>query len=144
MGHVPGAHRPNAPVLERVREQDLVVATGLAIEDDAGRAAGPVDRAIPVHGDVGGLGLDAAGICRSAPFERQLQLAVDTDLPVVIHTREADDDTRDILANFSGQLARGGVILVLRPGRFWPSAPRGPGWHRQWRSSGTRRSCTPA
>jgi TatD DNase family protein len=43
-------------------------------------------------------------------FERQLQLAVDTDLPVVIHTREAEEDTMSILRNFSSSLKRKGVI----------------------------------
>ena len=45
-----------------------------------------------------------------AAFEQQLQLAAELDLPVVIHTREADQDTRAILANFSTTLARRGVI----------------------------------
>lgn len=43
-------------------------------------------------------------------FEQQLQWAADAGLPLVIHTRDADDDTRAILANFSGRLPRGGVI----------------------------------
>jgi len=43
-------------------------------------------------------------------FEQQLQTAIELDLPVVIHTREADDDTRDILKNCSTSLARKGVI----------------------------------
>lgn len=43
-------------------------------------------------------------------FERQLQIAVDSQLPVVIHTREADEDTISILKNFSGTLKHKGVI----------------------------------
>lgn len=43
-------------------------------------------------------------------FETQLQWAVDHQLPVVIHTRDADEDTQAILKNFSGRLIRGGVI----------------------------------
>lgn len=43
-------------------------------------------------------------------FERQLQIAVETDLPVVIHTREADLDTMSILKNFTSSLKRKGVI----------------------------------
>jgi TatD DNase family protein len=64
---------------------------------------------------VGEIGLDYhydhadRGVQRSV-FEQQLQIAVDTDKPIVVHTREADDDTRDILNNFSSQLARKGVI----------------------------------
>lgn len=43
-------------------------------------------------------------------FEKQLQLACDHDLPVVIHTREADEDTKAILRNFSTTLKRKGVV----------------------------------
>ena len=43
-------------------------------------------------------------------FERQLQIAVDQDLPVVIHTRDADEDTKAILKNFSSTLKRKGVV----------------------------------
>lgn len=43
-------------------------------------------------------------------FEQQLQTAVELNLPVVIHTRDADDDTRDILRNYSATLACKGVI----------------------------------
>lgn len=49
-------------------------------------------------------------------FERQLQLAVDLDMPVVIHTREADQDTRDILKNFEQSLTRKGVIHSFTSG----------------------------
>lgn len=64
---------------------------------------------------IGEIGLDyhydhAPRAEQHAAFESQLQLACDLALPVVIHTREADDDTRAILANFSGKLSRGGVI----------------------------------
>jgi TatD DNase family protein len=43
-------------------------------------------------------------------FELQLQIASDHDLPVIIHTREADDDTIAILKNFSSHLKKRGVI----------------------------------
>lgn len=49
-------------------------------------------------------------------FETQLQWAADQDLPVVIHTRDADGDTRSILQNFSGKLKRGGVIHSFTSG----------------------------
>jgi TatD DNase family protein len=45
-----------------------------------------------------------------AVFEQHLQWSADSGLPLVIHTRDADDDTRALLANFSGRLPRGGVI----------------------------------
>lgn len=43
-------------------------------------------------------------------FEKQLQIACDLDLPVIIHTREADEDTKAILKNFSSTLKRKGVL----------------------------------
>jgi len=43
-------------------------------------------------------------------FEKQLKLASEADLPVVIHTREADDDTIEILRKYSLALKKKGVI----------------------------------
>ncbi len=70
---------------------------------------------------VGEIGLDyfydhADRAVQRHVFEQQLQIAADMQLPVVIHTREADDDTRAILANFSGQLSRKGVIHSFTSG----------------------------
>ncbi|MEQ9462199.1 MAG: TatD family hydrolase [Haliea sp.] len=64
---------------------------------------------------VGEIGLDyfydhADRAVQRRVFAEQLALAVELDLPVVIHTREADDDTRAILAEFAPNLARKGVI----------------------------------
>jgi TatD DNase family protein len=64
---------------------------------------------------VGEMGLDyhydhADRAVQRSAFERQLQIAAELDLPVVIHTREADADTRDILRNYSATLSRKGVI----------------------------------
>jgi TatD DNase family protein len=64
---------------------------------------------------VGEIGLDyyydhADRAVQRSVFEQQLQTAVELDLPVVIHTRDADDDTRDILRNFTDSLSRKGVI----------------------------------
>jgi TatD DNase family protein len=64
---------------------------------------------------IGEIGLDyyydhADRAVQRSVFEQQLQTAIELDLPVVIHTREADDDTRDILRNFSASLGRKGVI----------------------------------
>lgn len=64
---------------------------------------------------IGEIGLDyhydhADRAVQRAAFERQLQLAAELDMPVVIHTREADEDTRDILRSFSSQLRRKGVL----------------------------------
>tara|TARA_B110001454_G_scaffold70948_1_gene69054 strand:- start:4655 stop:5470 length:816 start_codon:yes stop_codon:yes gene_type:complete len=49
-------------------------------------------------------------------FESQLQIAVDYQLPVVIHTREADDDTQAILANFAPLMKNKGVIHSFTSG----------------------------
>lgn len=43
-------------------------------------------------------------------FEEQLQIACDVDLPVIIHSRESDRDTIDVLKNFSSQLKHRGVF----------------------------------
>ena len=64
---------------------------------------------------VGEIGLDyhydhADRETQRRVFEEQLALAAELDMPVVIHTREADDDTRDILRNHSQYLSRKGVI----------------------------------
>lgn len=70
---------------------------------------------------VGEIGLDYyydhadRGVQREV-FEQQLQIAVDTGLPVVIHTRDADQDTQAILANFSTRLPRKGVIHSFTSG----------------------------
>ncbi|NND68652.1 MAG: TatD family hydrolase [Halioglobus sp.] len=64
---------------------------------------------------IGEIGLDyyydhADRAVQKEVFDRQLALATELDLPVVIHSRDADDDTRAILANHSGTLSRRGVI----------------------------------
>jgi TatD DNase family protein len=64
---------------------------------------------------IGEIGLDyyydhADRAVQRRVFERQLQVAADLDMPVVIHTREADNDTRDILRNFGPKLRRKGVL----------------------------------
>ena len=64
---------------------------------------------------VGEIGLDyyydhADRAVQRQVFEQQLQIAIDCDMPIVVHTREAEEDTRAILGNFVGQLKRKGVI----------------------------------
>lgn len=49
-------------------------------------------------------------------FTDQLQIAIEQQLPVVIHTREADDDTRAILKEYAPQMARKGVIHSFTSG----------------------------
>jgi TatD DNase family protein len=50
-------------------------------------------------------------------FEQQLDLAIKVDLPVIIHTREADRDTIDIMKNFSQLLAKKGVFHCYSAGQ---------------------------
>jgi len=64
---------------------------------------------------IGEIGLDyyydhADRNAQLEAFDAQLDLAARLNLPVVIHTREADDDTRSVLTNHSGSLSRKGVI----------------------------------
>jgi TatD DNase family protein len=50
-------------------------------------------------------------------FARQLRLAKETGLPVVIHSREADDETTAILRTEYAGAARGGVMHCFGGGR---------------------------
>lgn len=70
---------------------------------------------------VGEIGLDyyyehAPKKVQREVFERQLQIAVDADKPVVIHSRDADEDMQAILANFSSTLQKRGVIHSFTAG----------------------------
>jgi TatD DNase family protein len=61
---------------------------------------------------VGEIGLDyhydfAPRAAQLAVFRRQLRLALDLDLPVVIHTREAEEETLAVLAEEGRGLLRG-------------------------------------
>lgn len=64
---------------------------------------------------VGEIGLDyyyehADPKTQIAAFEGQLAIAADSDKPVVIHTREAEDDTKSVLSTVSSSLMKKGVI----------------------------------
>ncbi len=70
---------------------------------------------------VGEIGLDyyydhADRAVQRRVFERQLQIAVDHEKPIVVHSREADEDTAAILANFADKLNRKGVIHSFTSG----------------------------
>lgn len=70
---------------------------------------------------VGEIGLDyfydnADRSVQREVFRRQLQIACDTDRPVVIHSRDADDDTIAILGEFENTLKRRGVIHSFTSG----------------------------
>jgi TatD DNase family protein len=92
-----------------IHPHDAKDATEIEFKKIAERASHPKMVA------VGEIGLDyhynnSPQAIQREQFEKQLQIAVDQDLPVVIHTREADEDTRHILKNFSSALKRKGVL----------------------------------
>lgn len=50
-------------------------------------------------------------------FEEQLQIGIDHDLPIVIHTRDADDDTLAILKNFEGHFKKPAILHSYTSGK---------------------------
>jgi TatD DNase family protein len=80
--------------------------------------AGSKDRHVVAIGEIG---LDyyydhADRAVQRDAFARQLEIAAELDLPVVIHTRDADGDTQAILAEHLPQLRRRGVIHSFSSG----------------------------
>jgi len=49
-------------------------------------------------------------------FEEQIQIAIDHNLPVVIHSRDADEDTIRVLKKYSPRMKRKGVIHSFTSG----------------------------
>ncbi|WP_411277933.1 TatD family hydrolase [Gaiella sp.] len=113
-------------------EEGVVAALGIdphrAGEADAKRIPELIDLLEhPAAVAVGEIGLDyfhdrAPRDVQRALFERQLEVASEVGLPVVIHTRDADDDTAAALASFAGP-----VILhcFSAPGLLETAAERG-------------------
>ncbi len=100
---------PEVYFTQGIHPHDAKAATQIEFEKISARATHPKMVA------VGEIGLDyhynnSPPEVQRVQFERQLQLAVDHDLPVVIHTRDAEEDTQAILRNFSRTLLRKGVI----------------------------------
>lgn len=60
-------------------------------------------------------------------FKRQLEIAADRSLPVIIHTREAEDDTIEILSEFSSSF--GGVMHCFTGSRKLAQAALDLGFH---------------
>lgn len=78
---------------------------------------GPADKLVAV----GEIGLDyfydnTDREVQKRVFAQQLQVAVDTGRPVVIHSRDADEDTISILRDFEATLTRRGVIHSFTSG----------------------------
>ncbi len=70
---------------------------------------------------IGEIGLDyyydnAPREIQKNVFKRQLQIAIDKDLPVQIHTRDAEQDTVDILKSFDGKVR--GIIHCFTGSQF--------------------------
>lgn len=71
---------------------------------------------------IGEIGLDyyydhSDRVVQRQVFESQLQIAIDLNMPVVIHTRDADEDTQAILKNFVGLMKQRGVIHSFTSGK---------------------------
>jgi len=62
-------------------------------------------------------------------FRRQLQIACDNDRPVVIHSRDADEDTIAILKEFELSLKRRGVIHSFTSGPGLARYALDQGWN---------------
>ncbi|MBZ2169313.1 TatD family hydrolase [Marinobacter sp. F4216] len=82
---------------------------------------------------VGEIGLDyfydnADRGVQKEVFRRQLQIACDHDQPVVIHSRDADDDTIAILGEFEDTLKRRGVIHSFTSGPELAQYALDQGW----------------
>jgi len=93
-------------------EQGVFAALGIDPHQAGGPEGARVDELIellehPRAVAVGETGLDYFHDLAPRPvqrelFERQLEIASEAGLPVVIHTRDADTDTADVLAGFPG------------------------------------------
>jgi len=70
---------------------------------------------------IGEIGLDyyrdsaPQGLQKQA-FARQLELAAELELPVIVHNREASEDVLSLLSNWRAGLARAASPLAERPG----------------------------
>lgn len=114
-------------VMKLTREHDMIFGTQGVHPHDAEKFTS--DTEAQIRGQaldkrilaIGEIGLDyfydnADRSVQRSVFENQLQIASDLDLPVVIHSREADEDTMAILANFESSLRKRGVIHSFTSG----------------------------
>jgi TatD DNase family protein len=81
-------------------------------EDQVASLVKTIADAVPRTVAIGEIGLDyhydfAPRDVQRSVFRRQIQLARVLDLPIIIHTREAEDDTIAILKEESGGMVRG-------------------------------------
>jgi len=106
---------------------------------DAESYSDDVEQEIRAHGNdgkivaIGEIGLDyfydnADREVQRQVFRRQLQIASDLSQPVVIHSREADEDTINILGEFESSLKRRGVIHSFTSGPGLAQYALDQGW----------------
>jgi TatD DNase family protein len=62
-------------------------------------------------------------------FEDQLQLAIDFNLPVVIHSRDADEDTINVLKKYTSRMKKKGVIHSFTSGLILAQFAIDEGFH---------------
>ncbi|SFR80964.1 TatD DNase family protein [Marinobacter daqiaonensis] len=116
-----------ATVRELSQQKPWLYGTQGIHPHDAESYTDPCEDEIRSHGGddkivaIGEIGLDyfydnADRTVQREVFRRQLQVAADLDRPVVIHSREADEDTIEILSEFEGSLKRRGVIHSFTSG----------------------------
>jgi len=125
-----GVDPDNLDVAQRISdEHDLIYFSQGIHPHDAKNASGVEFQKIISRSSlkkmvaVGEIGLDyhydnSPRDIQRKVFETQLQIASDHNLPVIIHTREADEDTMDILKNFTGVLKKRGVVHSFTSGKI--------------------------
>ena len=114
--------------------KELYITDGLSVSkselpaDDIKRRLDDLEKQVSAHREggklvaVGEIGLDNhfeyGGVqAQKELFDSQLEIAKQFDLPVVIHTREADPDTYSMLS--SAKLGRGGIIHCFSSDWEW-------------------------
>ncbi len=114
-------------VMNITRENEMIWGTQGIHPHDADHYNDDVDQQIRENAldnkivAIGEIGLDyyydhSDRAKQREAFERQLQIAIDLSMPIVVHTREADEDMQAILQNFVGQMPKRGVIHSFTSG----------------------------
>jgi TatD DNase family protein len=114
-------------VMSLIGQDDMLWGTQGVHPHDAEKYTQETGEKIRIHAlnerivAIGEIGLDyfydnADRTIQRQVFHEQLQIAADLDLPVVIHSRDADDDTIEILKRFETSLKRKGVIHSFTSG----------------------------
>ncbi len=117
----------NLSTVRSLTEHSVIWGTQGVHPHDAEAFTTETEAEIRKHGNdpkivaIGEIGLDyfydkADRAVQRKVFEQQLQIAVDLDQPIVVHTREADDDMQAILKNFAPHLKKKGVIHSFTSG----------------------------